>query len=157
MNRIYYLAFKKSEPSHDVIVKFEPRLLDEYFKNENLRRSGLPQVRYFADKVCLSPNYFRRPCEKGNRHDRTGIYPKQTYPCLKRMGIEHPTDNQPDCIRIRIPIHPAFQPHFQEKCRLYASWIPTDAGIILSVYCQSEFRIIPGNLMVYKLKGIQDC
>ena len=32
--------------------------MDEYFKNEDLRRSGLPQVRYFADKVCLSPNYF---------------------------------------------------------------------------------------------------
>ena len=47
----------RSEVNHDVLVKFE-RLLDEYFKNEDLRRSGLPQVRYFADKVCLSPNYF---------------------------------------------------------------------------------------------------
>ena len=47
----------RSEVNHDVIVKFE-KLLDEYFKDENLRRSGLPQVRYFADKVCLSPNYF---------------------------------------------------------------------------------------------------
>ena len=47
----------RSEVNHDVLVKFE-RLLDEYFKNASLRKSGLPQVRYFADKVCLSPNYF---------------------------------------------------------------------------------------------------
>lgn len=47
----------RSEVNHDVLAKFE-RLLDEYFKNASLRKSGLPQVRYFADKVCLSPNYF---------------------------------------------------------------------------------------------------
>lgn len=47
----------RSEVNHDVLVKFE-RLLDDYFKDENLRKTGLPQVRYFADKVCLSPNYF---------------------------------------------------------------------------------------------------
>lgn len=47
----------RSEVNHDVLVKFE-RLLDEYFKNADLRKTGLPQVRYFADKVCLSPNYF---------------------------------------------------------------------------------------------------
>lgn len=47
----------RSEVNHDVLVKFE-RLLDEYFKDKTLRKTGLPQVRYFADKVCLSPNYF---------------------------------------------------------------------------------------------------
>lgn len=47
----------RSEVNHDVLIKFE-RLLDEYFKDKTLRKNGLPQVRYFADKVCLSPNYF---------------------------------------------------------------------------------------------------
>lgn len=47
----------RSEVNHDVLIKFE-RLLDEYFKDKTLRKKGLPQVRYFADKVCLSPNYF---------------------------------------------------------------------------------------------------
>lgn len=57
-NRFYDRQFiTRSEVNHDVLVKFE-RLLDEYFKNASLRKSGLPQVRYFADKVCLSPNYF---------------------------------------------------------------------------------------------------
>ncbi|MBE5695547.1 MAG: AraC family transcriptional regulator [Bacteroides sp.] len=47
----------RSEVNHDILAKFE-RLLDDYFKNADLRKTGLPQVRYFADKVCLSPNYF---------------------------------------------------------------------------------------------------
>lgn len=47
----------RTKVNQDVLAKFE-RLLDEYFKNEALRKSGLPQVRYFADKVCLSSNYF---------------------------------------------------------------------------------------------------
>lgn len=47
----------RTKVNQGVLAKFE-RLLDEYFKNETLRKSGLPQVRYFADKVCLSSNYF---------------------------------------------------------------------------------------------------
>lgn len=47
----------RTKVNQGVLAKFE-RLLDEYFKNEALRKSGLPQVRYFADKVCLSSNYF---------------------------------------------------------------------------------------------------
>lgn len=43
--------------NHDVLVKFE-RLMDEYFQDERLRQTGLPSVKYFADKVFLSPNYF---------------------------------------------------------------------------------------------------
>ena len=41
----------------DIIVRFE-RLLDEYFDNETPLREGLPTVKYFADKVFLSANYF---------------------------------------------------------------------------------------------------
>ena len=47
----------RTKVNQGVLAKFE-RLVDEYFKNEALRKSGLPQVRYFADKVCLSSNYF---------------------------------------------------------------------------------------------------
>lgn len=43
--------------NHDVLVKFE-RLMDEYFQDQRLRQTGLPSVKYFADKVFLSPNYF---------------------------------------------------------------------------------------------------
>lgn len=56
--RFYDRQFEtRSEVNKDVIVRFE-QLIDEYLADEDLRRSGLPTVGYFADKVCLSPNYF---------------------------------------------------------------------------------------------------
>ena len=38
-------------------MRFE-HLLDEYFQGQVALTEGLPSVKYFADKVCLSPNYF---------------------------------------------------------------------------------------------------
>ena len=56
--RFYERQFtSRSEANKDVLVKFE-QLLDEYYQDEQLRREGLPTVKYFADKICLSPNYF---------------------------------------------------------------------------------------------------
>lgn len=46
-----------SRANHDVLARFE-RLLDDYFEGPLAERDGLPTVKYFADKVCLSPNYF---------------------------------------------------------------------------------------------------
>ena len=43
--------------NQDALTKFE-RLLDEYFQSPLPARDGLPSVKYFADKICLSPNYF---------------------------------------------------------------------------------------------------
>ena len=47
----------RSEANKDVISRFE-QFLDEYFEDEKLQQQGLPTVKYFADKICLSPNYF---------------------------------------------------------------------------------------------------
>lgn len=56
--RFYERQFTtRSEVNSDVLAKFE-QLLDEYFNGEQIRREGLPTVKYFADKVFLSPNYF---------------------------------------------------------------------------------------------------
>lgn len=41
----------------DVLTKFE-ELLDSYFTDDRAMQNGLPSVKYFADKICLSPNYF---------------------------------------------------------------------------------------------------
>ena len=41
----------------DIIVRFE-QLLNDYFEGDAPQKEGLPSVKYFADKVFLSPNYF---------------------------------------------------------------------------------------------------
>lgn len=47
----------RSKANHDALTRFES-LLDEYFEGEQAEENGLPTVRYFADKLCLSANYF---------------------------------------------------------------------------------------------------
>jgi AraC-like DNA-binding protein len=41
----------------EVVLAFQQQLKD-YFLNGHPERNGLPTVSYFADKACLSPNYF---------------------------------------------------------------------------------------------------
>lgn len=56
--RFYERQFiTRDQVNRDIIVKFEHQL-DEYFSNQTQLTEGLPSVKYFADKVCLSPNYF---------------------------------------------------------------------------------------------------
>lgn len=47
----------RSKVNSDVLQKFEQELT-LWFQSGEARRQGLPSVRYFADKACLSPSYF---------------------------------------------------------------------------------------------------
>lgn len=56
--RFYERQFStRNQVNRDALTRFE-RLLDDYFEGATAEKNGLPTVRYFADKVCLSPNYF---------------------------------------------------------------------------------------------------
>lgn len=56
--RFYERQFiTRSKETYDALTRFE-QLLDEYFEVDSPERDGLPSVKYFADKICLSPNYF---------------------------------------------------------------------------------------------------
>lgn len=47
----------RNHVNSDILTKFE-HFLDEYFQTGKARNEGLPSVKYFAEKICLSPNYF---------------------------------------------------------------------------------------------------
>lgn len=47
----------RSKVNSDVLQQFE-RELHKYFSSGEAKRLGLPSVRYFADKACLSHSYF---------------------------------------------------------------------------------------------------
>lgn len=56
--RFYERQFNtRSKVNKDILVQFE-NLLDDYFLGKNAENNGFPTVKYFADKICLSPNYF---------------------------------------------------------------------------------------------------
>lgn len=56
--RFYERQFTtRCEVNKDIVARFE-QLLDDYFDGEVPQQEGLPSVKYFADKVCLSANYF---------------------------------------------------------------------------------------------------
>ena len=56
--RFYERQFTTRKATNkDVLAKFE-HFLDNYFQNNQPQREGLPTVKYFADQVFLSPNYF---------------------------------------------------------------------------------------------------
>lgn len=56
--RFYERQFlTRSNANQDSLTKFE-QLLDKYFQSNQPVQKGLPSVKYFADKICLSPNYF---------------------------------------------------------------------------------------------------
>lgn len=56
--RFYERQFiTRGKTNRDVLTRFD-NLLDEYFESTLAEQDGLPTVKYFADKLCLSSNYF---------------------------------------------------------------------------------------------------
>lgn len=56
--RYYSRQFTLREKiNYGIMARFES-LIDAYLSNGDAEESGIPSVKYFADKVALSPNYF---------------------------------------------------------------------------------------------------
>lgn len=57
-NRAYNRQFSQIRQSSDDILVRLSSLLNEYFDNGRQLSEGIPGVQHFADKLCMSPNYF---------------------------------------------------------------------------------------------------
>ena len=56
--RFYERQFiTRQNVNRDILTRFET-LLDNYYTGDNAFQEGVPTVKYCADKLCLSPNYF---------------------------------------------------------------------------------------------------
>ncbi len=49
--------FTRETAHHDILTRFEA-LLNRYFDSDRLRTEGRPSVKWCANELCLSPNYF---------------------------------------------------------------------------------------------------
>ena len=54
---VFTNAVTREELNNDVLTRFK-QLLNGYWDSGAAKRYGLPTVKYFAEQICLSPNYF---------------------------------------------------------------------------------------------------
>lgn len=66
--RFYERQFTTREiPNHRILVRFEQEL-QAWFDSDKPHTTGLPTVQWFAEQVCLSPNYFGDLVKKETGH-----------------------------------------------------------------------------------------
>lgn len=113
----------RSEQNRDVIVRFE-RLLDEYFESSMPQSEGLPSVRYFAEKVFLSPNYFGDMVRKQTGKTASEYIQTKIIERAKENLLSSDKTTSQDRTRTRIPVPAAPEPDVQAHRRMYAQRIP---------------------------------
>ena len=105
----------RSEVNKDALSRFE-RLLNDYFKGDTPQRDGVPSVRWCAEQLHLSANYFGDLIKK-----ETG---KSAQEYIQLKVIDEV--DQRNRLRTRFPLSPALHPVVQEVRRHVAQRIPDD-------------------------------
>lgn len=117
--RFYERQFiTRNSANKDALTKFE-QLLDEYFQDQLPIQNGLPSVKYFADKVYLSPNYFGDMVKK-KQENSTGTYSDQSNRTSQRTYCRYGRNRQPDSLFVRIPIPATSLQIIQKTRRMHA-------------------------------------
>ena len=118
--RFYERQFiTRNSANKDALTKFE-QLLDEYFQDQLPIQNGLPSVKYFADRVYLSPNYFGDMVKK-----ETGKTPQEhiqtkVIELAKERIVDTGRNRQPDSLFVRIPIPATSLQIIQKTRRMHA-------------------------------------
>lgn len=110
--RFYERQFiSRSDANKDTLSRFE-QLLDDYFQSSLPMQDGLPSVKYFADKICLSSNYFGDMIKK-----ETGKTPQERIQeKIIELAKEHIADTDKTVSEIAYTL--GFQ-YPQHLCRLF--------------------------------------
>ena len=116
--RFYERQFiTRSNINKDALTKFE-QLLDEYFQSQLPMLDGLPSVKYFADKICLSSNYFGDMVKK-----ETGKTPQEHIQTkVIELAKERIVDTEETVSQIAYSLGFQYPQHFsrlQHLCRLF--------------------------------------
>lgn len=110
--RFYERQFiSRSDANKDTLSRFE-QLLDDYFQSDLPMQDGLPSVKYFADKICLSSNYFGDMLKK-----ETGKTPQERIQeKVIELAKEHIADTDKTVSEIAYTLGFQYPQHF---CRLF--------------------------------------
>ena len=76
----------RSLVNKDILGRFE-KLLDNYFQSELVHTVGLPTVKYCADQLHLSANYFGDLIKKETGKSRSGKYPVKGHVTCQRENL----------------------------------------------------------------------
>ncbi|MEO3189447.1 AraC family transcriptional regulator [Parabacteroides distasonis] len=122
--RFYERQFiTRGKTNRDVLTRFE-NLLDEYFESALAEQDGLPTVKYFADKLCLSSNYFGDMFKK-----ETGKSPQEyIQEKVIELAKERISDTADTVSQIAYSLRFQYPQHF---CRLFKKRVG---------YTPSEYR-----------------
>lgn len=120
--RFYERQFiTRQDMNLDVLTRFE-KLLDEYLSTGIATNHGVPSVQYFADKICLSPNYFGDLVKK-----ETGKTAKE-YIQLKMLDMAKETllDQKKSISQVAYALGFQYPQHFVRFFKKYAGITPSE-------------------------------
>lgn len=120
--RFYERQFiTRQDMNLDVLARFE-KLLDEYLSTGIAADQGIPSVQYFADKICLSPNYFGDLVKK-----ETGKTAKE-YIQLKMLDMakEILLDQKKSITQVAYALGFQYPQHFVRFFKKYAGITPSE-------------------------------
>ena len=124
--RFYERQFiTRSEVNKDALSRFE-RLLNDYFKGDTPQRDGVPSVRWCAEQLHLSANYFGDLIKKETGKSAQGVHSAEGDRHRQGADIRHDEIDQRNRLRTRFPLSPALHPVVQEVRRHVAQRIPDD-------------------------------